>query len=355
MYQNNFNNYNNNGYQNNPQYNQQMNQQYAEYMRRQMYYKDKRRKQAESLIIDSFFIGGAIIMYLVVETILVVMLQHTPFYTIYENSPTFQYAFNMIAVHILSISVPFTVMAMILKKRFVGPLVPVKKVKPAVFWSWVGVGMGVSIGASYLTNVIITLIKQGGYELSQPEYGKAQDPVTLILMVFAIAIVPAIFEEYALRCCTLGVLRGRGKGFAVVAVSIVFGLLHGNVIQFIFAFLVGLIAGYITVKTDNVIIAMLIHGFNNGLSAVQDICNYAIGKKTTEYVLVAIVIAWIVIGIVSLIYLATRHELVEPRRNKQRDPGDLSFGVKLACLLPGLAVPIIILIVLSAQYIKKIG
>lgn len=349
MYQNNnFTSFNN-------QYNPQLNQQYNEYTRQMMYYTAKKRKQMESIIIDSFFIGGAIIAYLIIETIIVAVLQSTPYYTLYEKSPAFQYAFNMLAVHIISISIPFSVMALILKKRFVGPLIPVKKVKPAVFCAWVGVGMGVSIGASYLTNLIISLIKQGGYELTQPEYGSPNDPVSLFIMFVSIAVVPAIFEEYALRCCTLGALRGRGKGFAVVAVSIVFGLLHGNVIQFIFAFLVGLIAGYITVKTDNVIIAMLIHGFNNGLSAAQEIFNYLIGKKNAEYVLVGIVIAWIVIGIVSLIYLAVKHELVEPRKNKAADPGELSFGAKLACLLPGLGLPIIILIVLSTQFIKKIG
>lgn len=49
-----------------------------------------------------------------------------------------------------------------------------------------------------------------------------------------------------MRCCALGIVKKYGKAFGVVAVSIVFGLIHGNIIQFIFATLVGLILGYVT-------------------------------------------------------------------------------------------------------------
>lgn len=69
-----------------------------------------------------------------------------------------------------------------------------------------------------------------------------------MIALIGTAIVPAICEEFAMRCCCVQLLRKYGNGFAVLSISIVFGLLHGNVIQFVFAFLVGLILGYITVK-----------------------------------------------------------------------------------------------------------
>lgn len=82
-----------------------------------------------------------------------------------------------------------------------------------------------------------------------------------------------------MRCCALGLLKNYGKAFGVVSVSVVFGLLHGNVIQFIFAFLVGLVLAYITIKTESIIPAMCIHALNNGMSAVSDTVNYAAGKE----------------------------------------------------------------------------
>lgn len=60
-----------------------------------------------------------------------------------------------------------------------------------------------------------------GYELTQNEFGTSNDPLTCIVMVAATVFAPAIFEEFAFRCCALGALKKYGKGFAVFMVSII--------------------------------------------------------------------------------------------------------------------------------------
>jgi membrane protease YdiL (CAAX protease family) len=206
--------------------------------------------------------------------------------------------------------------------------------------------------ANYVTSFIVALFKVFGYELTQSSSLDVDSPLTCIALIFSTAIVPAVCEEFAMRCCTLGALRKYGKGFSVFAVSIVFGLLHGNVIQFVFAFLVGLILAYITVRTDNVIIAMFVHGFNNGMSVLQDILGYAINENFAQNVASVVFVLWEILGILALIYLLVKKELLPPKTPKApKDPYALSFGTKLLCLLPGFFVPFVLLIYLSATTI----
>ena len=70
-----------------------------------------------------------------------------------------------------------------------------------------------------------------------------------------------------------------------------------------FAFVIGLILAYITIVTDSIVPAMLIHGCNNGLSVLQDILQYATTKKISDNVITVIFIVWFVLAVIALIYL----------------------------------------------------
>ena len=158
-----------------------------------------------------------------------------------------------------------------------------------------------------------------------------------------------------MRCVSLGLLRKHGKAFAVVAVSIVFGLLHGNVIQFVFAFTIGLILGYVTIVTDSVVPAMFIHGFNNGLSVMQDIFKYATDEKTANIATGVCTIGILLFGVLGLVYLIVKKQLVPKKEPELAEPYRVNFFVRLALLAPGLFVPFLILIYLTSKTIVPIS
>ena len=91
-----------------------------------------------------------------------------------------------------------------------------------------------------------------------------------MLSLIATVIVPALVEELACRGLLLGSLRKFGDGFAVLVSAIMFGIMHGNFEQMPFAFLVGLVLGFITVKSGTIWIAAAVHGFNNFISVFFD-------------------------------------------------------------------------------------
>lgn len=76
------------------------------------------------------------------------------------------------------------------------------------------------------------------------------------------AFFAPIFEEILFRGLILRMLMPTGKKFAIFASAYFFGMFHGNIIQTPFAFLVGLVLGYVTVEYS-MWWAILLHMINN--------------------------------------------------------------------------------------------
>lgn len=81
-------------------------------------------------------------------------------------------------------------------------------------------------------------------------------------MFLCIAILAPITEEILCRGLILRTLMPYGKRFAIVASAFLFGMLHGNILQIPFAFLVGLVLGYVAAEYS-IAWAMVLHMINN--------------------------------------------------------------------------------------------
>jgi sodium transport system permease protein len=92
----------------------------------------------------------------------------------------------------------------------------------------------------------------------------ATQPLWQVLLL--IAVTPAICEELAFRGFILSGLRRMGhKWGAIVLASVFFGLAHGLLQQSLAACAVGVIIGYIVVKTGSLWPAVMYHACHNGL------------------------------------------------------------------------------------------
>lgn len=87
-----------------------------------------------------------------------------------------------------------------------------------------------------------------------------------VIAVIYICICAPIFEEIFYRRIILGSLRRYGDTFAIVISAILFGIMHGNFSQFFYAFALGLIYGYIVVRSNSIIPAIILHALNNSIS-----------------------------------------------------------------------------------------
>jgi len=87
------------------------------------------------------------------------------------------------------------------------------------------------------------------------------DTDSFSMFLYASVLAP-VAEELLFRGYILRSLRPYGKKFAVFASAFLFGLFHGNLLQTPYAFLMGLLLGWITVEYS-VIWAIVLHMFNN--------------------------------------------------------------------------------------------
>ena len=302
-------------------------------------------------------IGLAILAYFILQLLFSQLLSVLHLKDIYESSTVFQSCFSLLFISVCSVAVPFGVMALINRRRYTGPVIPTHSLRSGQMALWVSFGMLCCVGANFaVTFGVIPLFKAFGYGLTSNSAGDPNSVFACVIALIGTAIVPAICEEFAMRCCCVQLLRKYGNGFAVLSISIVFGLLHGNVIQFVFAFLVGLILGYITVKTDSIVPAILVHALNNGMSVIAGIVRYAATDTAADSVTVGMYVFWLLVGAAATIYLLVKKQLYTPKTQVAPNPEAPTFGQCMGAFFgtPGMIVSFIPLVVLTIFSIQKL-
>jgi uncharacterized protein len=91
----------------------------------------------------------------------------------------------------------------------------------------------------------------------------------LILSIIAIGIIPAFTEELFFRGLVLdGLKNNYSKRKAIIISALLFGIIHLNPWQFYSGFIFGLIAAWICIETNSILLCIFIHFFNNTLYTI---------------------------------------------------------------------------------------
>ena len=176
----------------------------------------------------------------------------------------------------------------------------------------------------FLFNPIISLWEQLlsliGYDIS----GELPMPLDsigmLILAIFAVALIPAICEEFLYRGLVLNGLRKYGVWVSVLTSALLFSLMHMNLQQLPYTFILGVIFGLIVYYTRNIWLSIIMHFLNN---ATAILIMYFIKNNSTEFVwwhiLVALGCVIVACGIIWLVVW-----LIKKKDNKatEQDPLD---------------------------------
>ncbi len=90
-----------------------------------------------------------------------------------------------------------------------------------------------------------------------------QEPYQLILLMFSGAVIPAFAEELLFRGVLITHLKPYGKGTAVLVSAFLFGVMHMNLSQLLYATAAGVVLGVVYVSTNSFWLCFLIHFANN--------------------------------------------------------------------------------------------
>ncbi len=218
------------------------------------------------------------------------------------NNPAVQQILQII-LSIFMFLVPFPIAAKLAGYR-IDNLIQFAKPKRDTALPFFLFGIGFCSFANIAMSYSSAFFKGFGIEYNV-DYGENPSGVWGFLLSFvATAIVPALVEEFACRGIVLGALKKYGETFAIVASSIVFGIMHGNFDQMPFAVMVGLILGYIYVKTGSIWISIAVHCANNAVSVIFTYLSNTIGNNMQNllyivYLMISMIAAFLGIYILA--------------------------------------------------------
>lgn len=220
----------------------------------------RRASNFVGFILIALLIGQFVVEYLIVNAPKLLPLSVL-------TNPVLGMLCNMVG-YLLYVAVPVLIVAIIARPG-INPF-PIHRVPRGTYPLAVFGGMTVALLANVVTNIIVQfLVSQG---VPEPEFVETYDPsvINLVLNLIATAVLPALFEEIALRGYVLGALRPYGDKLAIIVSAVLFGLIHTNIKQVPFAFVLGLVMGWLTVQTNSILPAVIFHFVNNALVTVTE-------------------------------------------------------------------------------------
>lgn len=112
----------------------------------------------------------------------------------------------------------------------------------------------------------------------------------------SVCFIGPLIEELLMREGVLGSMLRRGVGpwTAIIVSSVLFGAMHFNLSQFIFATIGGIALGILYYKSGNIILPLMVHALNNTFSSIMTLSVEAedltelLGGQTIVYILLAL-------------------------------------------------------------------
>jgi membrane protease YdiL (CAAX protease family) len=129
----------------------------------------------------------------------------------------------------------------------------------------------ICVAFAYIANIaglfisaFIELIK--GIEVANPLENFIFNSNMVLVVIYAVIIAP-IVEELIFRKILLDKLRRFGDLPAILITGLAFGIFHFNLLQFFYATVIGIMFAYITIRTNRIIYAIILHMMMNFIGA----------------------------------------------------------------------------------------
>ena len=336
-------NYYGTGFQYDPQYELYVRQMQAQ-----------RQKEKKSLRYVGLTAGGCVIAYILLQNVIALPYMFDPLNSLYSFSTEFMMATNII-FSIVGLWLPFVVGGRLLhRKSLLADDYGLGKPEnvPLMMFS-IPFGFLICLIGNVATSSFVGVMETAGVELTAPDFTVPKGIFARLIYAVWVAVVPALVEEFAMRSVVMQPLRRYGDAFAIMASSLVFAVLHGNLVQAPFAFIAGAGIGYAVCLTNSVWTGVLIHFCNNFYSVLVD---FLLEDVTNESVLNLIwnfsQIALYAVCIIGTVFFF----ITKKNRKLSKSKVDLKSGEKWKSFIlnPTMLIAIAIMLYITADYIKLI-
>ena len=169
---------------------------------------------------------------------------------------------------------------------------------------WVGNLIGLTI-----TEILGNLIQS---EIANPIV-ETIDSSSVYTNLLLMVIMAPIFEEIIFRKLLIDRTIKYGKGVSILLSALIFGLFHGNLNQFFYAFLIGGFFAYVYIKTGKIIYTILLHltvNFfgsiisvivGNSLNNMNTMANLPIADAGILIIYFLVYVLIVIVGVIGLL------------------------------------------------------
>lgn len=179
--------------------------------------------------------------------------------------------------------------------------------------------------------IVISLFGLAGLSpMSEAATNATEDvtPAYLAVDIFTSLIVAPVCEELMFRGVILRRMSQVSMRFAIVFSSVCFGLMHGNILQGISGFIVGLVLAYADIKCGSVIPSIIGHMFLNSWSCIRALVSYFTDEDTADMVWLAIIAVLGLVGLISILVLVRSRKIRLPEYNEYHKKRSFRLAAK---------------------------
>lgn len=182
--------------------------------------------------------------------------------------------------------------------------------------------IALNFAAAYMNSQLVTLLLPfPNFDFAVTQRDGADELIEVVFALIGTAVIPAVVEELLIRGAVLTAMLPFGRTAAIIGSAFLFGLMHGNILQILYTTLMGIVLGWIYVRTKSLWCCMLIHFFNNAISVIQETLPNILEPEAAIRVGGAIELVVMIAGVCAIALLLVA-------RAKEARPEDHgSFGV----------------------------
>ena len=177
-----------------------------------------------------------------------------------ENSSVWKWAVSFLPQYVIAF--PITVLVFMLT-----PAKPPVKQKMGTlrFLSFIPMAYAVTYAGSIIGNTLSAIISWGKASNAVTEY---VDDTNIFVKIAILVIIGPLVEEILCRKLIIDRIAQYGEKVAVLVSALIFALFHTNLYQFFYAFGIGIILGYVYLRTGMLRYSTVIHAVMNFIGGV---------------------------------------------------------------------------------------
>ena len=196
------------------------------------------------------------------------------------------------------------------------------------------VGTGFAFSVSFFLG-ILTVLLRNKIDFGAPNFMEwFNSPLSAVLMTVTVVIFGPVTEEFICRGVLLHAFKRYGNLFAVICSSLIWALLHGNLLQAAPVFCMGLVFGVMALKFQSILPSISVHIIYNLAVLMVDVAKQYLSQ--TGFYIVAFLFRMAVIALIIaaiVLFAVFNRQFRLPASEKRGIPHVRAFLTSWAVIL----------------------